>query len=1109
MNLSSELISQFVKITKDDKKVDNGSTMYGTIVEYDGQRCVKLDGSDQITPITTTADVLPGDRVSVLIKNHTATVTGNATSPSARKESVDGLGKDVKEMGSKITEFELVVADMVTVEQLNATQANIELVLAEKIGTAELEAQKAEIDTLLAKKADIEELNAAKADIDELTANMLTVDVADAKYATIANLDATNATVNNLNAAFADLEEATVNKLAVQDGYIEDLRSDVAEIDTLYAKTADVEELYAKKADVELLEADVADIDTLIFGSASGTTIQTSFANAVIAQLGDAQIKSAMIDHISADKINAGDINTNNVRVVSEDGRLVISDETIQISDATRVRVQIGKDAAGDYSISIWDADGNLMFSEGGITDSAIKDAIIRNDMVANDANIAASKLDISSLFTEINNSTETINAGRVTIDTEGQTLDVAFTSMSSELDSLDETVSSQGTQLSVIQGQISSKIWQQDIEAATDELGNEVDNLSTKQSSLEQTIDSVSATVSQHTSQIANKADSSAVTEISDKVTELEADIDGFRSTVSETYATKTQLASTDAKVNEATEAAVAAQNTANTAKANAETAQKKANDAATAAANAQQAADDADAKAAQAAADLATAQQNLASVTSRVDATEDEVAAAQEAVKTAQAAADKAKSDAAAAQSTADTAKVNAATAQTAANTAKTAADNAQAAADEAQQAADDAQAAVDALAVRVTTAETKITQNSEQISLMATKKEVTETLGGYYTKEETDAALVVKADEISSTVESKINSLEIGGRNLLRFTQDLLSIPDEARSSDGISLYNTSYGALTPTEDGLKLTFAGNGQFGITIPLAYDGCIENGETVTLTFKYRGNITSPGLLYFLQRTSPNISVDLSNYSMLTANETDWQQFEATFYSNYANERVNYQLLLFYGLADYTADNWIEIKAGTLQLEKGNKATDWTPAPEDVDEKIDEGDSDVLETTKERITTAVQTSKEYTITALESYTTTESFNQLTDDVNKRTTEIESQLSVLSDSINMEFTSVRQDLQALTEISKRIKFDDNGITMSSGDSSTTLQLDNEEGVVIKQNGTVQSRLVNNEFKTGNILVEVDKYAQFGGLRATPLEDQNGTKKSLMWVKVGG
>ena len=213
------------------------------------------------------------------------------------------------------------------------------------------------------------------------------------------------------------------------------------------------------------------------------------------------------------------------------------------------------------------------------------------------------------------------------------------------------------------------------------------------------------------------------------------------------------------------AQETASAAQNTANTAKNNAATAQAAADAAAETAAAAQAAADEADSKAAQAAQDLATAQQNLAAVTSRVDATEEEIEAAQAAVVAAQTAADQAANEAAAAQTTANTAKSDAEAAQTAADTAAAAAQAAQTAADNAQAAADQAQAAVDALETRVTSAETNITQNAEQIALAATKEEVTETLGGYYTKEETDSAITVSSESIHATVSEEITE-EVNG-------------------------------------------------------------------------------------------------------------------------------------------------------------------------------------------------------------------------------------------------------------------------------------------------------------------------------------------------------
>ena len=177
--------------------------------------------------------------------------------------------------------------------------------------------------------------------------------------------------------------------------------------------------------------------------------------------------------------------------------------------------------------------------------------------------------------------------------------------------------------------------------------------------------------------------------------------------------------------------------------------------------------------------------------------------------------------------------------------------------------------------------------------------------------------------------------MTNLQIGGRNLLKWTKNL-PITTTRNSPDGISTYSTA-NLLTQTDDGIKLTFNGTQSAALSVPLVYDGCIKNNEVITLSFDYRGNITDVGTFYFLQRTSPNVSLALSPLVTLVANETEWQHCEATFSLANANERVNYQMLLFYNLAKYTSENWIEIKNESLKLETGHKATSWTPAIEDT----------------------------------------------------------------------------------------------------------------------------------------------------------------------------
>lgn len=273
------------------------------------------------------------------------------------------------------------------------------------------------------------------------------------------------------------------------------------------------------------------------------------------------------------------------------------------------------------------------------------------------------------------------------------------------------------------------------------------------------------------------------------------------------------------------------------------------------------------------------------------------EDAATAQQAANTAQSAANKAQADYVLLQQQADVTDEQL-------TAAKEAVEKAQADATAAGDAAAAAQSAANSLTDRVITAESNITQNAEMIS---------------------------------QTV-SRVDNLKFGGRNLLKHTK-VLPITETARGDDGVSLYNAN-GTLEDTDDGVKLMFGSVSSLGMCIPLVSDGCIDNGDELTLSLKYRGNITNPGSLFLLQRETPNVSYNLAANTELTANETEWQEFKATFAIPNANERICYSLLIFYGLSAYTTDNWVEVKGASLKLEKGNLATDWSPAHEEVSEE-------------------------------------------------------------------------------------------------------------------------------------------------------------------------
>lgn len=112
MGLSSDLISQFVKATNDNVKREKETILtYGTTVKRGDILYVKIDGSDLLTPVTSTVNIRDGDRVTITIKNHNATVTGNITSPSAGAEDITDAGKTATNFMDLSDSLGLIVGD--------------------------------------------------------------------------------------------------------------------------------------------------------------------------------------------------------------------------------------------------------------------------------------------------------------------------------------------------------------------------------------------------------------------------------------------------------------------------------------------------------------------------------------------------------------------------------------------------------------------------------------------------------------------------------------------------------------------------------------------------------------------------------------------------------------------------------------------------------------------------------------------------------------------------------------------------------------------------------------------------------------------------------------
>lgn len=278
MSLSTDLISQFVKITKDDKKVAKETTVYGTIV-FDGKPYVKLDGSDLLTPISTTANVIDGERVTVMIKDHTATVTGNISSPSARTE-------DVEYVASQVSEFEVVTAHKVTTNDIQATNAIIDKLVAITGKYTELNALEADIETLRANYIEgrilwVEDIEAVTAEIESIEAEFgkftdISVEDLQAFDAEITNLKGYTADFTYISAVRASVKDLDVEKLSAKDAELKYVNIDFGNIDKAW-----MEDFYARSGLIEYITADGVSIT----GRLVGVTIQGDLieANTLVA----------------------------------------------------------------------------------------------------------------------------------------------------------------------------------------------------------------------------------------------------------------------------------------------------------------------------------------------------------------------------------------------------------------------------------------------------------------------------------------------------------------------------------------------------------------------------------------------------------------------------------------------------------------------------------------------------------------------------------------------------------------------------------------------------------------------------------------------------------
>lgn len=362
----------------------------------------------------------------------------SSTSEPILEEGLNNAINTAKDVENDVVNFKNLTAEKFTAinGQFNGIDTDIANI------NKSLSAQEASIKKIDAEKLSANEAELSYAKIDALETVSGKFNTLESDYGKFKELTTTN--ITGITADIKQIKTDNVNiagRVTANEGSIKNLNTDKLNSADAYLVFAKISDLNATNANITNLNANLAKISTLLSGSVTAGSTETIVLNAKNTTIENALIKDAMIDSLSFNKLKGIDINTTKLTVHSNDGKSTWKDNTIKIADSSRTRVQIGKDSEGDYNIYIWDKAGNLMFDPLGLTDKGVTREVIDNSNVKENAGIVGSKLDIDSVISSINGSTTAIKSSQIKFDDKNQTLDIVFKSMETSLSNQEKTI--------------------------------------------------------------------------------------------------------------------------------------------------------------------------------------------------------------------------------------------------------------------------------------------------------------------------------------------------------------------------------------------------------------------------------------------------------------------------------------------------------------------------------------------------------------------------------------------------------------------------------------------------------------------------------------------
>ncbi|WP_415280030.1 phage tail spike protein [Clostridium perfringens] len=310
--------------------------------------------------------------------------------------------------------------------------------------------------------------------IEDFEANVIKVAKLKAILAEIENLHVNKADIQNLNAVIARIGTLEVTKASITE-----LNAIHAIIQQIKAGKADITDLNAAVAKVGILENKTAVLENALAGNLTADNFKTNAITAGSAVIADGAIGSSQISSLSVNKLEAGDITTSKHRIVSADGTIEIVGNQILINRNNVNRVILGEyrkqDNTTECGLLIRGKDGKtIMLDSDGVHNAGITNGAIDNNKVADNANISGNKLDINSVIREVNNNgTETIKGTKVTVG--DRTLDVELSTQNNTITEHSKELSSQKASLTALDNALKFKVDSQTFTQSTTTINNNI----------------------------------------------------------------------------------------------------------------------------------------------------------------------------------------------------------------------------------------------------------------------------------------------------------------------------------------------------------------------------------------------------------------------------------------------------------------------------------------------------------------------------------------------------------------------------------------------------------------------------------------------------------